>query len=93
MSTLGLFMNTKNVVLCKKYGREMPALSEAPLKGPIGELIKNNVSETAWLDWVETQMKIVNEERLDLSDITAQKRLFTQMIEYLGLSDLVNREV
>lgn len=86
-------MHAKNVVFCKKYGREMPALSEAPLKGPIGEIIKNNVSEAAWLEWVEAQMKIINEERLDLSDIAAQKRLFSQMIDYLGLGDLIEREV
>lgn len=68
----------------------MPALSEAPLKGPIGDIILRNISADAWQDWVEAQIKIINEERLDLSDPVAQKRLFSRMIEHLGLSDLVD---
>ncbi|HXW60561.1 MAG TPA: Fe(2+)-trafficking protein, partial [Myxococcota bacterium] len=62
------------------------------LKGPIGKIIKQHISADAWQDWIEVQIKIINEERLDLSDITSQKRLFNGMLEYLGLSDLVNRD-
>lgn len=82
-------MNTSNLVYCRKYGCEMPALSEAPLKGPIGDIILSSISQDAWQDWVEAQIKIINEERLDLSDIEAQRRLFARMVEYLGIEDLV----
>ena len=75
------------MVYCQKYGKEMPGLSEAPLKGAIGEVILRHVSEDAWRDWVEAQIKIINEERLDLSEPSAQKRLFEQMVEYLNLRD------
>lgn len=83
-------MNTDNLVFCRKYGSKMPGLTKAPLKGPIGEIILHNVSADAWQTWVEAQIKIINEERLDLSDINAQKRLFSRMVEYLGLGELVD---
>lgn len=78
------------MVFCKKYNEERPGLSEAPLKGPIGRIILENVSEQAWLDWVEAEIKIINEERLDLSEESAQTRLFKAMVEYLGLGDLID---
>ncbi len=82
-------MNGKKMVLCKKLGKELPALAEAPLKGPIGKLILDNVSEEAWQEWVEAEIKIINEERLDLSEERAQQRLFNEMLEFLRLRDLV----
>lgn len=80
------------MVFCKKFGQELPGLPSAPLKGPVGDVILNHVSEEAWNEWLETQMKIVNEERLDLSEEKAQKRLFEQMVTYLGLNDFVDLE-
>jgi len=76
--------NNKNV-FCKKYGFEKPALDQAPLKGPIGQLILENTSADAWQEWVEAQIKIINETRLDLSDEKAQTRLFEQMVDFLNL--------
>lgn len=79
-----------STVFCKKFSRELPALKEAPFKGPIGEIIKDNISAQAFNDWIELQIKIINEERLDLSDISGQKRLFERMVEYLGIGDLIS---
>ncbi len=87
---MGLNMNEQKMVFCKKLGKNLPALSEAPLKGPVGQVILDNVSEEAWQDWVEAEIKIINEERLDLSEERAQIRLFEQMVEFLSLGDLVD---
>lgn len=78
-------MSTNKQVFCKKYKCEKPALDQAPLKGPIGELILEHTSAEAWQEWVEAQIKIINETRLDLSDEKAQSRLYEQMLEYLNL--------
>lgn len=67
----------------------MPALSDAPLNGAIGQTIHQNVSEEAWNEWVEAQIKIINEERLDLSEQPAQQRLYQQMVAFLGLGELL----
>lgn len=79
----------ENLVFCRRLNREMPKMLEAPLKGSIGQIILDNVSKEAFEEWLEVQIKIINEERLDLSDTNAQERLYGQMISYLNLSDLV----
>lgn len=76
------------MVFCQKFNKELPGLSEAPLKGSVGELILKNISEEAWLLWVEADIKIINEERLDLSEERAQERLYKAMLEFLGLKNL-----
>jgi len=78
-------MNMNKQVFCKKFGCEKPALEQAPLKGPIGELILEHVSAEAWQEWIEAQIKIINETRLDLSDEKAQSRLYEHMLDYLNL--------
>ncbi|MCA9508597.1 MAG: Fe(2+)-trafficking protein [Myxococcales bacterium] len=77
------------MVVCKKLARELKGLEQAPLEGPLGQLIKEHISEEAWLDWVEAEMKIINEERLDLSEERSQMRLFEEMIGFLNLQDVI----
>jgi len=79
----------ENVVFCRRLKQEKEALLKAPLAGPVGQLILNNVSAEAYNDWLETQIKIINEERLDLSEVGAQERLFGYMVSFLNLEDLV----
>ena len=38
-------------VFCKKYQKEMIALSVPPMPGPKGLEIQNNVSQEAWDKW------------------------------------------
>jgi Fe-S cluster biosynthesis and repair protein YggX len=78
-----------NTVYCRKLKRELPAFETAPIAGPIGEVIVQHVSKEAFNEWLEVQMKIINEERLDLSEEASQGRLYQQMIHYLELDDLV----
>ena len=68
-------MNDKKLVLCRKLNKELPALEQPPLLGKIGVIIVNNCSKEAWDDWLETQIKIINEERLDLSEKHSKERL------------------
>lgn len=76
-------------VFCKKKQTELAALPNAPLCGAIGEIILANISKEAFDEWLELQIKIINEERLDLSDEPAQRRLYQQMVSYLNIEDLV----
>lgn len=85
-----IVMDIENRVHCSRFKKEMEGLAQAPIQGPVGEIILEHVSREAWQEWLEVQIKIINEERLDLSDEAGQKRLFVQMVKYLGLEDLVN---
>lgn len=77
----------ENTVFCTHFKKELPSLKSAPLKGPLGDLVVRHVSEEAWQEWLEAQIKIINEERLDLSEEIAQERLYNQMVTFLGLPD------
>ena len=79
----------ERMIFCKRLQREVAGLDEAPLKGAIGQVILENISAEAFNEWLEIQIKIINEERLDLSEESAQERLYRQMVAYLNLDDLV----
>lgn len=83
-------MQTTKTVFCKKFNKDLPALEKAPLIGEIGEIILNNSSAEAFNEWVELQIKIINEERLDLSEYNAKERLFNAMINFLNIEEFVN---
>lgn len=79
-----------NTVFCSHFKKELPALAKPPLSGPLGMIIQEHVSEDAWNEWLEAQIKIINEERLDLSEENAQERLYHQMVTFLGLEQFVS---
>ncbi len=80
-------------VFCKRLQREAPGLAEAPLFGKVGQEIFENVSEEAWHEWQEMQLKIVNEYHLDLSDKESRKTLTKQMRLFLGLDEAAGGSV
>lgn len=85
-------MSEQKIVLCKKLNKELLGLESPPLLGEIGIIIMNNCSKEAWEDWLEMQIKIINEERLDLSEKHAKERLFNAMIKFLNIVELVEGE-
>ena len=74
-------------VFCRKLQRDAPGLKEPPLFGKIGKEIFANVSAEAWAEWVEMQLKIVNEYHLDLSEKEHRKVLEKQLRAFLMLDD------
>ena len=80
----GIIMNT---VFCKKLKKEENALTRAPFPGKIGIIIKNNICETAWQQWLTQQTKIMNEYRLDPMSSKTQAFLYEEMIDFLDLKE------
>lgn len=74
-------------VFCKRKKEEAEGLDEPPMFGKLGKEIFEHTSKTAWEEWQDMQLKIVNEYRLDLSDKEARKMLTQQMRVFLGLDD------
>lgn len=70
------------VVHCIKLKREMPGLDYPPYPGELGKRIFDNVSKEAWGGWIKHQTMLVNELRLNLSDIKARKYLAEQLEAY-----------
>lgn len=69
-------------VFCRKYQKEMPGLAIAPLPGPRGEEIFEQVSEQAWLEWQALQTMLINEKALNLRDAESRKYLTEQMARF-----------
>ena len=69
-------------VKCIKLGREAEGLDFLPYPGELGKRIFENVSKEAWAAWLKHQTMLVNEYRLNLSDIKARKYLAEQLEAY-----------
>jgi Fe-S cluster biosynthesis and repair protein YggX len=70
------------IVKCVKLGRELPGVVYKPFNNDLGQRIYDNVSQQAWMLWVEHSKKIVNEYRLDLTSPMGQKVLLEQAEEF-----------
>lgn len=79
-------MTNERLVLCSKYGKELPGLEKAPFGGDIGKLIFESVSKQAWLEWKDDmQIKVLNEYRLNMANPKDYQTLVDQMMLFLNL--------
>ena len=68
---------------CVKLGREAEGLDRAPMPGPKGERIYNEISKEAWQAWMAQQTMLINEKHLSAIDPKARAYLSEQMERYL----------
>ena len=74
-------------ILCKKLGKELPALSVPPIPGPKGQEIMGSISEEAWEMWKSHQTTLINEKHLDMSNSENRKWLQDQMDKFFNNQD------
>ena len=83
LSTLALLLLRKNfmarLVNCIKLGTQAEGLDLPPYPGPLGKRIWEEVSKSAWAEWMKQQTMLVNENRLNLADARARQYLARQM--------------
>ncbi len=72
------------IVYCRKYREELPGLDAPPFPGPKGEDIYENISRQAWDDWLAHQTMLINENRLNMMDMTARTYLNEQREKFLS---------
>ena len=70
------------LVQCIKLGREPEGLDYSPYPGELGKRIFASVSKQAWMQWLEQQKMLVNENQLNLADKKARDYLVQQMDKY-----------
>ena len=75
---------TTRTVFCKKYQKDLPALTVPPLPGAKGMEIFENISQQAWQDWLKHQTMLINEKHLNMMDMTARTYLLEQMDKFLS---------
>ena len=67
------------IINCVKMKKDLEGLDFPPIPGPLGQKVWENVSKEAWNEWIKHQTMLVNEYRLNLSDIRARKYLMDQL--------------
>jgi Fe-S cluster biosynthesis and repair protein YggX len=70
------------MVHCVKLGEEAEGLPRQPYPGDLGKRVFENVSKSAWADWLKHQTMLINENRLSPMDPKARKFLEEQMEQY-----------
>ena len=71
-------------VFCRKYQKDLPGLSVAPMPGEIGQDILNNISEQAWKEWQKHQTMLINEKQLNMVNAADRQYLREQMQKFFN---------
>ncbi|MDB2510726.1 oxidative damage protection protein [Gammaproteobacteria bacterium] len=71
-------------VFCKKFQKDLPAMTVPPMPGPKGMEIMETVSQEAWESWKSHQTTLINEKHLDLSKADARSWLLEQMEKFFN---------
>ncbi|MDC0029849.1 oxidative damage protection protein [Pseudomonadota bacterium] len=71
-------------VFCKKFQKDLPAMTVPPMPGPKGKKLMETVSQEAWESWKSHQTTLINEKHLDLSQADARSWLLEQMEKFFN---------
>ena len=71
------------MVQCAKLGKSLPAMVYKPFRDELGDRIVKEISQDAWMMWVEHSKMLVNEYRLDLTSDKSHTLLKEQCEAFL----------
>jgi Fe-S cluster biosynthesis and repair protein YggX len=71
------------IIKCAKLQRDLPAIPYKPFNDALGERIYNEISMEAWKLWIEHSKMVVNEYRLDLTQLDSHTKLKEQCEAFL----------
>lgn len=73
-------------VQCIRCGQTRAGLDRAPYPDALGQEIANGVCAACWDECKQMQVMVINEYRLDLSDLRAQEILEKAIRDFLGIA-------
>ena len=82
----------ENLVFCKKYQEELPAMDFPPLPGPAGNELLETVSFKAFEAWKSHQTTLINERRMDLSNPESRAFLIEEMHKFFNNQEVAQAE-
>ncbi|MFL2717963.1 MAG: oxidative damage protection protein [Gammaproteobacteria bacterium] len=71
-------------VFCKKFQKDLPAMTTPPMPGPKGKNLMETISQEAWESWKSHQTTLINEKHLDLSQADTRSWLIEQMEKFFN---------
>jgi Fe-S cluster biosynthesis and repair protein YggX len=77
-------------VRCSRCGSTAPGLDRPPLPGEAGRLVHRHTCRSCWDEWKTTQVKLINEYRLNVVHPEHYERLLLEMRTWLHLRDEEN---
>ena len=73
------------LVNCSRCHQQRPAAEKIPYSGDLREQICRNVCAVCWAEWLQAEVIVINELRLDFMDPGSHDTLAMHMREFLGL--------
>jgi Fe-S cluster biosynthesis and repair protein YggX len=70
---------------CIRCGQTREGLARAPYPDDLGREIAEKVCAACWEECKRMQVMVINENRLDLSDLRAQEILEKSIRDFLGI--------
>lgn len=74
-------------IIDRRTGRAGPRLPDPPMRGTLGQFIYDHYTLDTWREWIAMGTKVINELRLDFSNVDHQKTYDLHMMEWLGISE------
>lgn len=75
-----------NMVLDRRAGQPQPRLADRPMRGPVGQFIYDHFGQITWNQWIGQGTKVINELRLDFSNLAHQDLYEQHMLEWLQVT-------
>jgi Fe-S cluster biosynthesis and repair protein YggX len=72
-------------IVCTRCGNKAAPPSEIPYTGELREEIGSKVCASCWDEWLEQEVKVINELRLNFMDPESQEVLTRHLREFLAL--------
>ncbi len=72
-------------IQCARCGRQAARLATPPYPGELGEELASRICGDCWAEWLQAEVIVINELKLNFMDPSAQDILIQQMREFLGL--------
>ncbi len=72
-------------IRCSRCGKSRSAVEDVPYAGQLGAEIRRKVCKACWNEWLETEVIVINELRLDFMNPRSQEVLVQHLREFLCL--------
>ena len=74
-------------VVDRRTGQLGARLPDPPMRGALGQFIYDHYSQETWREWIAQGTKVINELRLDFSNVGHQRIYDQYMMEFLGITE------
>jgi Fe-S cluster biosynthesis and repair protein YggX len=75
-----------NAIRDRRTGELQRRLPDPPMRGPTGKFIHDHFGQATWREWIAMGTKVINELRLDFSNVNHQQLYEQHMLEWLGVT-------